>query len=118
MCYPAQGFQLLSSRNTQLNLSTHRLRVRQLVAKLAGRSEPITYWITVGERITITGTEQKLAQLSYSTRGVVPDGMLVRISSIDPDTAAAYQLQDSFVVEMAKAIPTSIRAQVLGKSGA
>ena len=118
VCYPAQGFQLLSSRNTQLNLSTHQLRVRQLVAKLAGRSEPITYWITVGERITITGTEQKLAQLSYSTRGVVPDGMLVRISSIDPDTAAAYRLQDSFVVEMAKAIPTSIRAQVLGKSGA
>ena len=118
VCYPAQGFQLLSSRNTQLNLSTHQLRVRQLVAKLAGRSEPITYWITVGERISITGTEQKLAQLSYSTRGVVPDGMLVRISSIDPDTAAAYRLQDSFVVEMAKAIPTSIRAQVLGKSGA
>lgn len=118
VCYPAQGFQMLSSQNTQLNLGTHQLPVRQLVAKLGNRSEPITYWITVGERITITGTEQKLAQLSYSTRGVIPDGMLVRVSSIDPDSAAAYRLQDGFVMAMARAIPAAARPQVLGKSGA
>ena len=118
VCYPAQGFQMLSAQNTQLNLGTHQLPVRQLVAKLGGRSEPITYWITVGERITITGTQQKLAQLSYSTRGVIPDGMLVRVSSIDADSAAAYRLQDGFVVDLANAIPAATRAQVLGKSGA
>ncbi len=118
VCYPAQGFQLLSSQNTQLNLDTHQLRVRQLVAKLGARSEPITYWITVGELIAISGTEQKLAQLSYSTRGVIPDGMLVRVSSIDPDSATAYRLQDSFVAAIANAIPGAMRSQVLGKSGA
>ena len=115
VCYPAQGFELLSSQNTQLNLGTHPLPVRQLVAKLGNRSEPITYWITVGERITITGTEQKLAQLSYSIRGVIPDGMLVRVSSIDPDSAAAHHLQDGFVTAMANAIPAAVRPQVMGK---
>lgn len=115
VCYPAQGFELLSSKNTQLNLGTHPLRVRQLVAKLGNRSEPITYWITVGERITITGTEQKLAQLSYSIRGVIPDGMLVRVSSIDTDGAAAHHLQDGFVLAMANAIPAAVRPQVMGK---
>ena len=115
VCYPAQGFELLSSQNTQLNLGTHPLPVRQLVAKLGNRSEPITYWITVGERITITGTEQKLAQLSYSIRGVIPDGMLVRVSSIDPDSAAAHHLQGGFVRAMADAIPAAVRPQVMGK---
>ena len=115
VCYPAQGFELLSSQNTQLNLGTHPLPVRQLVAKLGNRSEPITYWITVGERITITGTEQKLAQLSYSIRGVIPDGMLVRVSSIDRDSAAAHHLQDGFVTAMANAIPAAVRPQVMGK---
>ena len=115
VCYPAQGFELLSSQNTQLNLGTHPLPVRQLVAKLGNRSEPITYWITVGERITITGTEQKLAQLSYSIRGVIPDGMLVRVSSIDPDSAAAHHLQSGFVRAMANAIPAAVRPQVMGK---
>ena len=114
VCYPAQGFQMMSSQTTQLNLGTHQLPVRQLVAKLGGRSEPITYWITVGERVTITGTEQKLAQLAYSTRGVIPDGMLVRVSSIDTNNAAAYALHGRFVAELADAISAKVRPQVIG----
>ena len=118
VCYPAQGFQMLASQNNQFNLGSQQLRVRQLVAKLGGRSEPITYWITVGERITITGTEQKLAQLSYSTRGIIPDGMLVRISNIEPDSQLAYRVQQGFVVDLAKALPPAGRSQILGASGA
>ena len=117
VCYPAQGFQMMSSQTTQLNLGTHQLPVRQLVAKLGGRSEPITYWITVGERISITGTEQKLAQLSYSTRGVIPDGMLVRVSSIDTDVAGAYSRHQSFVGALVKAVPAAQQSQVIGKAG-
>ena len=118
VCYPAQGFQIMSSGSTRLDLGSHQLPVRQLVAKLGGRIEPITYWITVGERITVTGTEQKLAQLSYSTRGIVPDGMLVRVSSIEVDSQLAYRVQQGFVAEMAKALPVAGRAQVLGASAA
>ena len=117
VCYPAQGFQMMSSQTTQLNLGTHQLPVRQLVAKLGGRSEPITYWITVGERITITGTEQKLAQLSYSTRGVIPDGMLVRVSSIDADVAGAYSRHQSFIGALVKAVPEAQQSQVIGRAG-
>ena len=117
VCYPAQGFQMQASQNTQLNLGTHQLPVRQLVAKLGGRSEPITYWITVGERITITGTEQKLAQLSYSTRGVIPDGMLVRVSSIDADVAGAYSRHQSFIGALVKAVPEAQQSQVIGRAG-
>ena len=93
-----------------------RIRYGQLVAKLAGRSEPITYWITVGERISITGTEQKLAQLSYSTRGAIPDGMLVRVSSIDAiaNTNAAYLLQGQFINQLSLVVPSGVRKQVFG----
>ena len=116
VCYPAQGFQMLSSQNTQLNLGTHPLPVRQLVAKLGGRSEPITYWITVGDRIAITGTQQKLAQLSYSTRGVIPDGMLVRVSSIDADMHGAYSRHQSFIGALVKAIPEPQQPQLIGRA--
>ena len=115
VCYPAQGFQLNDRQDGALALGDRTLRVRRLVTQLGGRIEPLTYWITVGERITISGTEQKLAQLSYSTRGVVPDGMLVRVSSIDRDSAKAYQLQQAFVVDMAHAIPPALQAQVIGR---
>ena len=115
VCYPAQGFQMLASQNAQLNLGTHQLPVRQLVAKLGGRSEPITYWITVGERIAVTGTAQKLAQLSYSTRGVIPDGMLVRVSSIDFDALNAFRMQQTFVAQIAHAIRPDLQRQVVGQ---
>ena len=115
VCYPAQGFQIDSSRDSVLDLTGHKLRVRQLVSRLGGRVEPITYWITVGERITLSGTEQKLAQLSYSTRGVVPDGMLVRVSSINNDVAAAWELQQAFILEMTKALPALQAPLIVGR---
>ena len=116
VCYPAQGFQIQASEITQLDLGPQRLRVRRLLATQGGRFEPITYWITVGERTTVTGTEQKLAQLAYSTRGVVPDGMLVRVSSIDRDTSRAYALQQQFIAGLAKAIAVDKKQNVVGRA--
>ena len=115
VCYPAQGFQINSKQDGAVNLGNQSLRVRRLVSQLGNRIEPITYWITVGERITLSGTEQKLAQLSYSVRGVVPDGMLVRVSSIDADAGKAYRAHEAFVADMARAVPVALQAQVIGK---
>jgi EpsI family protein len=114
VCYPAQGFQVLASSQGVFEADTHPLRVRHLVAKLGGRIEPITYWVTVGDKVTLSGTEQKLAQLSYSVRGFVPDGMLIRVSSIDPDATKAYALHQEFVSKLASAIKGDARAQIIG----
>ena len=117
VCYPAQGFQLLSSSSSTLHGDAEGMRVRRLVAKLGGRVEPITYWMVIGDKVTITGTEAKWAQLSYSMRGVVPDGLLVRVSSIDANTDAAYGLQRQFVEQLSSAIAPAIRPQVMGQHG-
>ena len=117
VCYPAQGFQIEASRDGQLTFDGRSLRVRQLVSRLGGRVEPITYWITVGERITLSGTEQKLAQLSYSTRGVVPDGMLMRVSSINSDSNAAYKIQAQFISQLRSGMPPSLVRQAFGSVG-
>ncbi len=115
VCYPAQGFQINSKEDAAVDLGGRSLRVRRLVSQLGGRVEPITYWITVGERVTLSGTEQKLAQLSYSTRSVVPDGMLVRVSSIEANAGKAYQMHQAFVTDMAHAISADLKPQVIGK---
>lgn len=118
VCYPAQGFQIDASANRVIDIAGHAMRVRQLVSRLGARVEPITYWVTVGERISLSGTEQKLAQLSYTTRGVVPDGMLVRVSSIDANASTAYRIHQAFVSEMSRAVRPEYRAQVFGAAGA
>jgi EpsI family protein len=114
VCYPAQGFQITSSRDSVVELGDHQLRVRQLVANMGDRIEPITYWITVGERVTLSGTEQKLAQLTYSVKGVIPDGMLVRVSNIDANEKQAFAMQAGFVTELAAALQPGSRPQVIG----
>lgn len=118
VCYPAQGFQVLSSSTGFVALGSHPLRVRRLVTQLGSRVEPITYWITVGDQVVISGTEQKLAQLTYGFRGTVADGMLVRVSSIDSDKDRALRLQEAFLLALSKSLNPGVRSQILGSAAA
>ncbi len=116
VCYPAQGFQVLWTRNSQFSADGWSQPVRQLLARAGGRVEPVSYWIVVGQRVTLTGTEQKLAQLSYGYRGLIADGMLVRISSIDRNTEQAFALQQSFAWALAQAVTPLQRSRVFGQA--
>jgi len=115
VCYPAQGFQILSQVRGDITLGTRSAASKQLVAKLGGRIEPITYWVMVGDQVATSGTEQKLAQLRYTTRGLVPDGMLVRVSSIDVDSQRSFKLQQRFLTALQASIDPSQRHRVFGR---
>ncbi|MDP1534193.1 MAG: EpsI family protein [Rubrivivax sp.] len=117
VCYPAQGFQIVSSQATRIPLGQGTLPVRQLLARQGGRIEPITYWVMVGDRVALSGTQQKLAQLSFSVRGIIPDGLLIRVSSIDANAAKAYGDQAVFVDGLARALRPADRSLVVGTGG-
>ena len=114
VCYPAQGFQIIANQTGVVDTASHPLRVRQLVARAGSRTEPISYWVTVGDRTALSGTEQKLAQLSYSSRGIIPDGMLVRVSNIDNNADAGYALHAGFITQMTRAMPSTVRDRIVG----
>ena len=114
-CYPAQGFAITFNQKSVQQIVQGNLGVRTLVAKLGTRNEPITYWVVVGNQIATTGIEQKLAQMRYGIRGVIADGMLVRVSSIDLDRDRALGLQSGFITELAAAMPEPGRSRVFGK---
>lgn len=118
VCYPAQGFQLLSSQDSAYDVIGHRVPVRQLVTRLGARTEPVSYWIVVGERVALSSTDQKLAQLAYSFRGLIPDGMLVRVSNISTDSRASFALHQRFVQEMAAAVQPTLLARIVGNTAA
>ena len=114
VCYPAQGFDILSGSYTSIDVGNAELPVRHMFAKLGQRYEPVTFWFVVGERIAVSGQQQKLAQLSYGLRGLIPDGMLVRVSSINPDADAGYRDQARFIADMRTAMPKPSRLRVFG----
>jgi EpsI family protein len=113
-CYTAQGFEIVQNSVNRMVTRFGALSVRRLVAVAGLRNEPITYWVTVGETATLPGIERKLAQLRYGLTGVVPDGMLVRVSSIARDADAAYALQDRFVEQMLEAVDERYRLRIAG----
>lgn len=114
-CYTAQGFQIVLNRIGDLLTPYGSLPVRRLLAVQGPRSEPITYWITVGDRATLPGFSRKIHQIAYGLTGKVPDGMLVRVSSIDRDTLQAYHLQERFIDDLLAAMPPQNRLRIAGR---
>lgn len=115
VCYPAQGFTLISSNLSLMASRFGAFDVKRLVAQQGNRVEPITYWLTVGDEVTRTGMRWKMAQLKYGLTGKIPDGMLVRVSNISRDSASSYKLHDAFINEMLLALQEDSRKRFVGR---
>ena len=115
VCYPAQGFQVTSNRVDSINTSHGRLPVRRLETELSRqRYEPVTYWVTIGDRISLGGFDRRLIELEYGLQRVIPDGLLFRVSSINRDTAQAFRDQDSFARDLLAALSPVSRNWLAG----
>jgi EpsI family protein len=117
VCYAAQGFDLVKEGEGALATRFGALPVKRLVARQQSRNEPITYWITVGDKAIKSSIEQKLQRLAYGLSGKIPDGMLVRVSTIEADEQDAYRRQDRFVGELLDALAAADRVRLLGAAG-
>jgi len=113
-CYPAQGFILLAKQLGTLDLQGKPTAAIRLATNLGQRFEPITYWTVVGDQVTTLGLYKKLVEIRYALHNRIPDGMLVRVSSIDANTDNAYSLQSQFSVAMVGAIALEHRNRFAG----
>lgn len=117
VCYPAQGFRIeTASERGVLRAASREIAVTRLVARIDHRVEPITYWLVVGDRNTEFGYPQRAQTIRYGLRGVVPDGMLFRVSSISTDAVQAYEVHERFVSDMVRALPAPLQTRLLGSS--
>lgn len=114
VCYTAQGFSTRDLQDGELALPGRHIPVRRLVATQGPRVEPITYWMTIGTQVARTGLETKLAQLRYSTRGLIPDGLLMRVSNISRQSAQSFRLHDAFMNALVAAVPAQDRWRLVG----
>lgn len=114
ICYPAQGFTLLATLRGPLNLLGTPISATRVATSLGQRFEPVTYWTVVGDHVVTGGNDKKWIELSYALQNRIPDGMLVRLSSIDKGTENAYAQQSLFANAMVAAIAPSHRARFAG----
>lgn len=117
VCYPAQGFEVKSlSVSAYPVLAGASLGVKQLVASLALRIEPISYWMVIGDKHVLSSYSHKLVQLQYGLKGWIPDGLLARVSSLRSDLAAAFQEQARFISDLSQSIKADSARRLLGSA--
>ena len=114
-CYPGQGFQLGEFGDRTLRFAhSAPVAARGFTARRDDRIERLVYWTRIARAFPRTTFEEYSAILHEVLRGVVPDGILVRISAIGPDTRGSDRAIGQFAQQLLQASPAEIRALLVG----
>jgi EpsI family protein len=107
ICYTAQGFRVSNKFKAQLSYrdSAEPIKLTRLTTEREARLEPVSYWMRVGNDIATGPVESQFIRLKYGLRGIIPDGALVRVSTIGLAPEVAFKLQDQFLRDLLAAIP-------------
>jgi EpsI family protein len=106
VCYGASGFRVSPKTVTQLNYQEGAapLTISRLIAEKERRFEPITYWMKVGGEVATGVFDRQIARMKYGLRGIIPDGALIRVSTVGLSETASYKLQDQFIHDLLAAL--------------
>jgi EpsI family protein len=106
VCYSAAGFRVSAKNVNKVSYlkDAPALTVSRLIAEKEGRFEPITYWMKVGDDVATGVFDRQIARMKYGVEGIIPDGALIRVSTVGLSEAAAYKLQDKFVHDLLEAL--------------
>ena len=107
ICYTANGFRISNKFKSQISYRNGALpiKVTRLTAQRESRLEPVTYWMRVGNDIATGPVESQIIRLKYGLHGIIPDGALIRVSTIGLPPEASFKLQDQFIRDFLAAIP-------------
>jgi EpsI family protein len=116
ICYAAQGFRVSRLKETTLNYSKDAppIRLAQLVAQREARLEPVSYWTRIGNDVATGVVERQILRVTYGLHGLVPDGVLVRVSTTGVPEETAYQIEAKFIQGLLDAIDPTTRQFLVG----
>lgn len=114
VCYAAQGFNIREVRRDTMAVGTSAVPLVRVHATKGRRSEPISYWFTMGDDVVVSRHERLITQMRHGLAGRIPDGMLVRISSIDGNPQSGYRAHDAFARALLEAVDPRTRQRLAG----
>lgn len=113
VCYPASGYHLTSNEAHQVRVAPGiAVPSRYIVAEAQLAREQLIYWTRQGNHFPTRWSEQKMAVIAENFAGIVPDGVLVRISTTAAGDARA--LMDGFAAELYAAVASRMRQVLVG----
>lgn len=116
ICYPASGYRLMRVEPHAVPLAPDMaVPGRAITAQTDTRREQLIYWTRLGSHFPTRWSAQRLAVTAENFAGIIPDGVLVRIST----TAGGDQLPllDGFARAMFGVVGPRMRQVLLGPRG-
>jgi EpsI family protein len=114
VCYTAQGFTVTNNSLTKIPTNKGTIIANRILARQAERTEPVTYWITIGNSIALNGLSWRWQRIKYGLTGSLPDGLLFRVSSIGNEVDEEYTLQEQFIKDLLASLPPADVAKLAG----
>lgn len=114
ICYAAQGFFVKQSDDVTLKADNEEFVARRMLAEKGARLEPVTYWVTIGNKVAVNPVQWRLERIRYGLTGVVPDGLLFRVSTIGNDLSKEYSNQQEFIEDLVRSLDSTSRSRILG----
>ncbi len=82
------------------------------------RRENILCWTRIGEYLPVSNQDQRVAKFHSQMQGVIPDGVLVRISNNVADRNAGLALNEAFAATLLRNIAPKRLPALVGTSAA
>ena len=113
-CYTAGGYQLSPSSPHMIELPGRALPALSISATRESRTEQIVYWTRIGNHLPMSWTQQRLAVATDNLRGLVPDAVMVRVSSYGSDKAATLIQVDDFIRTLMSSVSPQLQRVLIG----
>jgi EpsI family protein len=109
-CYTAGGYSISAITPHPIPIGPVVVRADRMDASVGGPTEHVIYWTRIGNRVPDSWLGQKWAVAEQNLEGVIPDAILIRVSMVDEDAAAAIRSIDAFVKDLVLSIPAAKRS--------
>lgn len=115
VCYASSGFAIRNDRLADIPLgSGPSIAARTFLAVREDRVEQVLYWTRISNAFPRDLTGQRLVMVERGLSGVIPDGVLVRCSTLGADSGAGQPAMQAFARALvAGAVPAG-RALLIG----
>ncbi len=115
VCYAASGFAIENLQPVDLDLGAPQpVQAQAFTGRRAERIEQVLYVTRVGRYFPRGITEERRAVLREAAQGVVADGVVFRLSSIEPSLGRAIPALAAFAQTFVQGAGAEGRAAILG----
>jgi len=116
VCYPMSGYPIIENRPVKVRIGNKGIPARYLTADRGALQEMILYWTRVGNSFPLNWAQQRIEMARANVGGVIPDGALLRFSTISEEGSNDYPLLTDFASKLATSLNPKMKDVFFGKN--